>query len=181
MSMDSSRPLFATSSKIKFGEASSLIPTLDQLDIDLPEFQTLDVREVVEAKMNCLKDLDLRRPVLVEDTGLKVPQAGGLPGALVKWFLAAIGSAGTSELLRRGHERTPARAVCAVGVVVGSSSHIWEGGDGRVSCASPRRRHRMECNLRRLLERAHLRRNVGGAANARLDASRTAPQCHGLA
>ena len=121
------RPLFATSNPLKFREAHALMAGLEQLDIELPELQALDVRDVVEAKLRYIGGMNLRRPVIVEDTGLVVEARGGLPGALVKWFLTAVGADGTSSMLRVELDRLPARAVCAVGATVGSESAIWEG------------------------------------------------------
>ena len=58
---------------------------------------------------------DPPRPVLVEDSGLVFGAWNGLPGALTKWFLAAVGNEGLLRMLLAEGDRS-ARAVCAVAV-----------------------------------------------------------------
>jgi XTP/dITP diphosphohydrolase len=60
---------------------------------DLVEIQELDVVKVVERKAHDAFAA-LRRPVLVDDTGLTLTEWNGLPGALVAWFLEAVGPQG---------------------------------------------------------------------------------------
>jgi non-canonical purine NTP pyrophosphatase (RdgB/HAM1 family) len=60
---------------------------------DLVEIQELDVVKVVERKAQDAYS-KLRRPVLVDDTGLALKEWNGLPGALVAWFLEAVGPQG---------------------------------------------------------------------------------------
>lgn len=49
----------------------------------------------------------------------EVPSAGSLPGALVKWFIAAVGVGGLADMLLREKEQVPASAVSAVGAFDG--------------------------------------------------------------
>jgi XTP/dITP diphosphohydrolase len=60
---------------------------------DLIEIQSLDVVKVVERKAADAYS-KLRSPVLVDDTGLVLHAWNGLPGALVAWFLDAVGTQG---------------------------------------------------------------------------------------
>jgi non-canonical purine NTP pyrophosphatase (RdgB/HAM1 family) len=55
----------------------------------------------------------LRRPVLVEDSGLEVVAWGGFPGALVKWVEKTAGVEGIARMLDAFPDRS-ARAVCAI-------------------------------------------------------------------
>lgn len=65
-------------------------------NIDLPEIQSLDLREVVEAKADeAWKRLG--RPLVVEETGLELAAMNGFPGPLVKWMLEAIGPVGIAR------------------------------------------------------------------------------------
>ncbi|WNV76716.1 non-canonical purine NTP pyrophosphatase [Geodermatophilus sp. DSM 44513] len=59
----------------------------------LTEKQALDVAEVAQDKAAQAYD-QLQRPVLVDDTGLTVLAWNGLPGALIAWFLDAVGNDG---------------------------------------------------------------------------------------
>jgi XTP/dITP diphosphohydrolase len=64
---------------------------------NLIEIQELDVVKVVERKA-CDAYSTLRSPVLVDDTGLALAEWNGLPGALVSWFLGAVGPHGILEM-----------------------------------------------------------------------------------
>jgi len=64
--------------------------------LDLPEIQSLDLAVVLRAKGEAAWQ-HLRRPVVVEETGLALASLGGFPGPLVKWMLEAIGSAGIAR------------------------------------------------------------------------------------
>lgn len=53
----------------------------------------------------------LRRPVVVEETGLELAAMNGFPGPLVKWMLEAIGAEGIARTATALHDPR-ARAVC---------------------------------------------------------------------
>jgi XTP/dITP diphosphohydrolase len=61
------------------------------------EIQSLDVAEVVTRKAEDAF-AKLRRPVLVDDTGLVLNAWNGLPGALVAWFLSSVGTDGILDM-----------------------------------------------------------------------------------
>jgi non-canonical purine NTP pyrophosphatase (RdgB/HAM1 family) len=69
-----------------------------QTDVDLPEIQAVDVREVIEQKARAAFQL-VGEPVLVEDTSLSFTAWNGLPGALIKWFLITAGNEGMCRML----------------------------------------------------------------------------------
>ncbi len=75
---------------------SSSLLELTAEAVDLPEIQSLDLREVLEAKAEEAWRR-LRRPVVVEETGLEVEAFGGFPGPLVKWMLEAMGAEGIAR------------------------------------------------------------------------------------
>lgn len=92
--------VFVTGSKAKWAEAERILAApLDRVDLDLPEVQHTDVEEVVGAKAAAAWQALGRRPVLVEDTGLALHAWGGLPGALVKWFMKTVGADGLCRML----------------------------------------------------------------------------------
>lgn len=92
-------PLFVSSNAGKAREVAAILGfPLERLEADIPEIQTLDVSEVVREKALAAFSL-AGRPVLVEDTGLYITALQGLPGALVKWFLATVGPAGICAML----------------------------------------------------------------------------------
>jgi non-canonical purine NTP pyrophosphatase (RdgB/HAM1 family) len=85
---------------------------LERVDLDLPEPQSFDPSEVAAVKVRAAFDR-LRRPVLVEDSGLEVAAWGGFPGALVKWLTKGAGLEGITRMLDAFPDRS-ARAVCAL-------------------------------------------------------------------
>jgi len=112
--------LFATTNENKLREAREILGVeVEGVALDLPEPQTLDVAEVAAAKARAARE-DLGKPdvpVLVEDSGIVFGAWNGLPGALTKWFLGAVGNEGLLGMLA-GEEDRSARAVCAVAVVL---------------------------------------------------------------
>lgn len=84
----------------KFHEVRELLPFVEQMDVSLPEIQSMDPHEVVTAKLNAA--LEHRSAnFIVEDTSLSLSCLNGLPGPLVKWFLKAIGSKGLYDMANR--------------------------------------------------------------------------------
>jgi non-canonical purine NTP pyrophosphatase (RdgB/HAM1 family) len=64
---------------------------VDHRKLDLPEIQSLDFREVVEAKARAAYE-HVHGPVLVEDSGVRFTALGRLPGTLTKWFEKEMGN-----------------------------------------------------------------------------------------
>jgi len=84
---------FATGNLGKLRAVQDLLPIpVHQVELDLPELQALDARDVVEAKARDAYRR-LAKPVLVQDTALHIQAWGGLPGALITWFLQTVGVA----------------------------------------------------------------------------------------
>ena len=73
----------------------------DIQSVDLPEIQSLNLLEVLEAKAReawrRLRDAGRRGPVVVEETGLELSAMNGFPGPLVKWMLEAVGAEGVAR------------------------------------------------------------------------------------
>ncbi len=89
---------FITGNPGKFREASALIPSLQQLDLDLPEIQSLDPKEVIENKLQAAQKLSPGE-YIVEDTSLFLDGINGFPGPLIKWLLKAVGTSGIFDLV----------------------------------------------------------------------------------
>lgn len=134
-------PLFVSSNAGKAREVAAILGfPLERLEADIPEIQALDVGEVVREKARAAFAL-AGRPVLVEDTGLSIAALNGLPGALVKWFLATVGPAGICAMLPPDAPRTAiARTAVALhdgqditvltGEVPGQITHAPRGDNG---------------------------------------------------
>jgi non-canonical purine NTP pyrophosphatase (RdgB/HAM1 family) len=130
-------PLFVSSNAGKAREVAAILGfALERLEADVPEIQALDVSEVVREKAIAAFAL-AGRPVLVEDTGLYIAALQGLPGALVKWFLATIGPAGICAMLPAGAPRT-AFARTAVALHDGNDVTILSGQVPGEIVSSPR-------------------------------------------
>lgn len=107
---------------------------LERLNLDLPEPQSLDPSEVAEIKVRAAFDR-LRRPVLVEDSGLEVLAWGGFPGALVKWLEKSAGLEAIARMLDPFPDRR-ARAVCSVACFDGTNIAAARGvTEGSISTA----------------------------------------------
>ncbi len=80
-------------------------------DLEIPEIQAVDVEVVAREKALTAFRLT-GQPVLVDDTGLNIVALGNLPGALVTWFLQALGPAGIVNLLREEKNRQASVSTC---------------------------------------------------------------------
>lgn len=119
----SDRLLFVSSNAGKVREVESILGMpVEQLDLDLPEIQALDVEDVVYQKA-LTAFAHAGRPVVVEDTGLYLDALRGLPGALVRWFLLTIGPEGICNLIPPGADRG-ARARSAVAYCDGETVEV---------------------------------------------------------
>ncbi len=108
--------VFVTSNAGKAREASAFLGrTVAARDVDLPEIQSLDFREVARAKA-IVAARALGVPVLVEDSGLSVVGWGGFPGPLTKWITAGgLGQEGLAKMLDGFSDRS-AEAVSVLAV-----------------------------------------------------------------
>ncbi len=89
---------FITGNKNKFEELKYILPSVEQLDIDLPEIQEIDPQLIIKNKL--LEALNhAKGEFIVEDTGLYLECLNGLPGPLVKWFLKTIGKEGLARIV----------------------------------------------------------------------------------
>ena len=103
---------FATSNKHKFAEACHILDMkLRRIDIDLEEIQEVSVRKVAIHKAN-IAYRKLRKPVIVEDTGLHLKGLNGFPGALVKWLISNTGTGGVCRIADRLKNREAYAETC---------------------------------------------------------------------
>ena len=73
----------------------------------------------------------------MEDTGLSIAALGGLPGALVRWFLVTVGPGGICALIPPGASRA-ATARTAVAWCDGDSVEVLTGETAGQITAEPR-------------------------------------------
>jgi non-canonical purine NTP pyrophosphatase (RdgB/HAM1 family) len=117
---------FATGNAGKLQAVQAMLPIpVHQVVLDLPELQSLHAREVIETKARDAYH-QLGKPVLVQDTALHVEAWGGLPGALITWFLQTVGNEGICRMMRDWENRA-AVAVSAVGFYDGTAFGCFTG------------------------------------------------------
>lgn len=97
---------FVTGNADKFNQAKIILEgsgiELIQLDLDLPEVQSLDPIEVALEKANAaLRDDEIQFPFIIEDTSLYLDALNGFPGPLAKHFYLALTAKGMVELCNR--------------------------------------------------------------------------------
>lgn len=119
---------FITGNKNKFKEASEILVgfEIENREIDLPEIQEIDARKIIEAKLKEVHRLH-SGSYFVEDTSLYIGSLKGLPGPLIKWFMASIGLEGIAELAGKYPDQT-AYACSMIGYIDESGAmHFFEG------------------------------------------------------
>jgi non-canonical purine NTP pyrophosphatase (RdgB/HAM1 family) len=117
---------FITSSANKLAEVERILGRpLERAALPLEEIQAIGLEPVVHHKAHQAY-AHLGRPVLVEDTGLAFAAWNGLPGALIKWFLATLGTEGICRLLR-GETNRVARATSLFGYCDGTGCQVFSG------------------------------------------------------
>jgi inosine/xanthosine triphosphate pyrophosphatase family protein len=90
---------FITGNSNKFAEAKMILPGLEQLDIDLPEIQSLDPKEIISYKLQEARNKISDKKFIVEDTSLVFDAWNGLPGPLIKRYLTSVGDAGIWQMI----------------------------------------------------------------------------------
>lgn len=112
----------------KLREFNEMLPVhlrLEQINIDLPEPQGVSLDEVVKTK--ALSAFEATgKFVLVEDSSLEISAWGGLPGALIKWFMQTVGNEGLIRMLRPFELRT-ATAKTALAFYDGQQVRVFTG------------------------------------------------------
>lgn len=128
---------FVTSSLNKFNEAKDILKIpMKRIALDLPEIQSLDVTAIVRSKArNAFQKI--KKPCLVEDTGLYLEVLNGFPGALAKWVEHSMGWKKFSDLIQNAKNRR-AIAKCAICYYDGEITKVFMGSIlGKIS-AKPR-------------------------------------------
>ncbi len=116
---------FITGNPHKFSEAIGIISDIEQLDIDLPEIQSMDPKKIISAK---LQEAILKHtgPLFCEDVSLCISAFNGFPGPLVKFW---NNSGSREDLVRRVHlhKDHSAKIICTIGYYDGSEINFFEG------------------------------------------------------
>lgn len=123
---------FITGNPGKFKEAKKLMPDIEQIDIILPEEQSLDPEEIIARKLEAAAKHSPGH-YIVEDTSLYLEGMNGFPGPLVKWLRKSVGNDGMYDLVQR-LENHKATAKTVIGYSDGKSEPVYFEGviEGRI-------------------------------------------------
>jgi non-canonical purine NTP pyrophosphatase (RdgB/HAM1 family) len=117
---------FVTSNPHKLREASAYLPLpVEGVPAELDELQTTDLRALVGHKTE-QAFVQVRRPVIVEDTVLEFHAWQALPGPFSKYFVENLGLEGMVRALSAFSDRS-AEAVSGVGYHDGRTVRYFEG------------------------------------------------------
>lgn len=116
---------FITSNQNKLRELRAHLPDLEQLDLDLPEIQSLDPHDIIRAKLEAARE-HTSEDLIVEDTSLTIDCLGRLPGPFIKYFVEELGPDGIARLVS-GYGDTRATARTIIGYASGEKMEFFEG------------------------------------------------------
>lgn len=101
-----------TGNKGKAAEIGSILGLdVEAIPLDILEIQSLSVEEVALKKVEAAFE-QLKRPVIVDDTGMTIEALNGLPGALVAWFLDGVGPEGILNMIAHNFDRRASVSTC---------------------------------------------------------------------
>ncbi len=121
--------------KAKYLEEYFHMPIMHK-KLELPEIQSLDLREVVEDKVRRAFSI-VQTPVLVEDVSVTFSALKKLPGPLIKWFLETLGNEGLCKMLD-GYPDRSALAEVMYAYYDGTELRVFHGSVEGIISKSPR-------------------------------------------
>lgn len=126
-------PVFITGNQNKADYLAKMLGVeLSHQKLNLDEIQSADIREVAAHKARQAYDI-IKKPVLIEDSGLSFVALGYLPGPFIKFFVEI--DDGVEKLCRMldGFDDRSARAVAVFAYYDGAQMTLIEGGvDGTI-------------------------------------------------
>ena len=93
---------FVTQNQNKLADAQKLLPefTIDHIDFDVPEIQSLDPKEIAEHKLEYAYT-KVQKPCFVMDASLFLDCLNGFPGPFIKWwFEKTVGEEKTCRIAK---------------------------------------------------------------------------------
>ncbi|MDD5337433.1 MAG: XTP/dITP diphosphatase [Candidatus ainarchaeum sp.] len=107
--------LFATGNAHKFAEASAMLRPhgigLQRLDSKRGEIRAEDVEQVALASAKSLF-AEVKKPLIVEDSGLFIPSLNDFPGAYSAWVQKKLGNKGILKLMKNAADRSAYFKAC---------------------------------------------------------------------
>jgi len=126
---------FVTSNKNKVREFEKILKMpLKNISLNLTELQSIEIEEVVKYKAKQAFEA-VKKPVIVEDTGLYFEDWKGLPGALIKIFSQTLGYKKLCQILGKNRK---AKAKTVIGYFDGKEYREFTGELKGKIASSPR-------------------------------------------
>lgn len=120
---------FVTGNVNKFAEARALLPELERLDLVLPEIQSLDLAEVLQAKIESAR-AQHSGSFIIEDVAMMFDALNGFPGPFIKWFQSSLGNEKIAALTEAlGNDRAEVLLMLGYVDAAGEEYHF----EGRVA------------------------------------------------
>lgn len=114
----------------KLAEWQAIFPAdikLTSKSLDLIELQSLDLNEILEAKVKAAYAL-LKAPLIVEDASLEIDNINKLPGPFVKFFMDKDRGLGNdAPWILAGYKPSAGRAICSAAYYNGKELIISRG------------------------------------------------------
>ena len=91
---------FVTKNQHKLSDAQKLLPDFEiqHIDFDVPEIQSLNTREIIEAKLRFAVE-KVQQPCFVMDTALSFDCLNGFPGPFIRfWDEETVGAKKTTQI-----------------------------------------------------------------------------------
>ena len=104
-----------TGNKGKLAEWKRLLPTtfsLQNLDVDLDEIQSLDLETIIVDKVKRAYKL-IQKPIVVEDISAGLDKLNGLPGPFIKFFESSLGKDALYKLAETQGDPATVRCIVA--------------------------------------------------------------------
>ena len=124
--------VFVTGNQKKVDEVKAILGNnfnVIKFDIDVPEIQSTDVKEVIQAKIEIAytqakMSFGDNINIICEDTGLYFENMNSFPGALIKFYFKALGLEGIAK--HNGGSKATAQTVIGLKTAKGKL-HFFEG------------------------------------------------------
>jgi len=104
--------ILVTNRKEKVKETEDILGfPIEQVNLNIPEIQSLDVVEVSTDKAKKAY-AQLKEPLIVDDTSLCINALNGLPGTFITWFVSQLGTEGIIKCVESGSSRKAQAITC---------------------------------------------------------------------
>lgn len=115
--------IFITGNKNKVREFEEILEVnINHKNINLLEIQTTSVKDVVNNKLESAYN-KIKKPVIVEDTGLYINEINYFPGALIKFYLRDL----TKQGICKYHGNSKASVETIIGYYDGNKKKLFSG------------------------------------------------------